>query len=339
MARSRALLSEDMRQKLKDDFIFLICLICLEIGSAFYYGIRVILLFLTSIVVSFIGNWICEKLSGRIIRIANLEPAVIGALFVCLLPPSASYWMVIFGALFAQFIVLLPFGGEKNCHISSVAAAFCFCAISWSAEIFRFPVPFTTLPAFKSIDPALLTTSPAKALMMGGKPIYSIWEMLLGAVPGAMGTTCIFLILAAFIVFIQRKKNGTYMTATTLITFFILSLIFNRTTINPLTASIFELLSGSVAFGAVFMVPRFGRFLENKTAGILFSLATGIFSVFFRFFGGFEESFCFALLLTSIMIPFFNQISPDALKLSLKLVKYVKQFLDKIIKRKEKKAI
>lgn len=338
MARTRAVLSEEMRQKLKDDFIFLICLICLEISSAFYYGFRVILLFLTSILVSFIGNWISEKLSGRVINPANLEPAVIGALFAALLPPSASFITIILGALFAQLVVLMPFGGEKNCHISSVAAAFCFSAISWSSEIFRFPITFSDLPLLGSVNPAVLTTSPANSLMMGGKPIYSIWEMLLGAVPGATGTTCILLILASFIVFIQRKKSGVYMTAATLISFFLFAIIFNRTTINPITAAFFEIMSGSFAFGAVFMVPRFEKFLDNKTAKTLFSASTGIFTVLFRILGGFEESFCFALLLTSIMIPLFNHISPKTFEISILVFEFLKKLLGKIFKRKEKKA-
>lgn len=336
MFRKHSELDDNTSLKFKDDLVFLLCIAFLQIGAAFYYGLRVILLSLISVIASVITHRICEKVSHREVSFYDLEPIVLGATFACLLPPSASIWIAVFGAVFMQAIVILPFGGAKNCHINAVAAAFCFSAISWSETIFLYPTPFTTLPLFSAIPSEGLATSPAGMLMLGGRPIYSIFEMFLGAVPGAIGTSSIILILASLTVFLQRRKNHLYMTLCTLVFFFVFSLIFNRTTINPFVTALYEIMSGSIAFGAVFMVPRCAMFLKDKMAKVLFSSSVGVLAVLFRFFGGFEESFCFALLLSSVLIPFFNAHSSDVSAFLRKVLKYIVFILSKKKRRTAK---
>ncbi len=326
------------RLEFKKNIYILVCLFAVSLCSILYYGIRVLSLMLVSVAVSVISSWISNKLRGKIIDLNDISPVVSGAMFACLLPPSASYWTVLFGALFSQIVILFPFGGKDNCHINETAAAFCFCAISWSGRIFRYPLPFSTPALFGEIDVATLTTSPGATLKLGGKPIYSIWEMILGAVPGAIGTTSIIVLLASLLFLYTRKNGGTKMSVITILSFFIFSLPFNRTNELFLVSSLYELFSGALIFAAVFLVPQSEKHFETETGKVLFSMSVGIFSVLFRIAGGFEEPVCFSLLLCSLIIPFFDRLAPYAERLCAVIINFVLNLIKKTkgVKKVEK---
>ncbi len=300
------------RLEFKNNIFILLCLFSVSLCSMLYYGLRVLSLILFSVFVSVISSWISQKLRGKIIDLSDISPIVSGAIFACLLPPSASYWTVLFGALFSQIIILFPFGGKDNCHINETAAAFCFCAISWSNRIFRYPLPFSSPKLFGEIAVETLTTSPAATLKLGGKPIYSIWEMILGAVPGAIGATSIIVILASLLFLYTRKVVRPKMSLITIISFFLFSLLLNRTNELFIVSSFYELFSGTFLFAAVFMVPQSERFFRSETGKILFSVSVGVITVLFRVLGGFEESVCFSLLLCTLILPFFEKGAPYA---------------------------
>lgn len=300
------------RMEFKKNLNVLCCLICLVLCSTFYYGFRVITLTLVSVAVSEISSWVSNKLRGKIINLSDLSPVVSGVMFSCLLAPSSDYWLVIFGAIFSQIVVLFPFGGKDNCRINETAAAFCFCAISWSTRIFRYPSPFTSLSVIGDIPLDTLTTSPAATLHLGGKPIYSIWEMMLGAVPGSIGTASIIIIIASFFFLLSRKNGGWQMSLATVVSFFAASLFFCRTNLNPFISAFYELFSGSVMFCAVFLVPESEKFFSSKTASVIYSVFVGVIAVLFRYFGGFEEGICFSILLCSLVLPLFDLLATKA---------------------------
>jgi electron transport complex protein RnfD len=298
------------REEFVKNVNILLCLLCLVVCSTFYYGLRALLLTLTSVIASVLAAWASQKLRGKIINLSDLSPIVSGVLFACLLPASSSYWMVIFGALFSQLVILFPFGGKENCRVNEIAAAFCFCAISWSSRIFRYPLPFSKTALFGDVDLNLLSTSPAASLHLGGKPVYSLWEMMLGSVAGAIGTTSIIIIIASFFFLLSRKNGSWHMSVSTALSFFIFALIFNRTNTNFFISALYELFSGAVLFAAVFLVPQNERYLQTKTGEILFGTSVGIITFLFRYFGGFEESVCFAVLLCSLISPVFDIFAP-----------------------------
>ena len=318
------------RLEFKNNAHILICLFSVSLCSMIYYGLRVLSLMLVSVAVSVISSWVSNKLRGKIIDLSDISPVVSGALFACLLPPSASYWMVLFGALFSQIVILFPFGGKDNCHVNETAAAFCFSAISWSNRIFRYPLPFSSPKLFGEISVETLTTSPAATLKLGGKPIYSIWEMILGAVPGAIGATSIIVILASLFFLKTRKIVRPGMSVITILSFFLCSLIFNRTSELFIISSLYEIFSGSFIFAAVFMVPQSERYFVTQTGKILFSVTVGVTTVLFRYFGGFEESVCFSLLLCTLILPFFDRLAPHTERLYLIIKEFTLNLINKI---------
>lgn len=319
MITTRSIKSQ--REEFMKNVNILLCLLCLVICSTFFYGLRALLLTLTSVIASEVAAWVSQKLRGKIINLSDLSPIVSGVLFACLLPASSSYWMVIVGALFSQLVILFPFGGKENCRINEIAAAFCFCAISWSGRIFRYPLPFSKTPYFGDVNLNLLSTSPASSLHLGGRPTWSIWEMMLGSVAGAIGTASIIILIASFFFLLIRKNGSWHMTVATILSFFVLALIFNRTNTNFFISALYELFSGAVLFAAIFLVPQSERYLSSKTGEVLFGVSVGFITFLFRYFGGFEESVCFAVLLCSLVSPFFDNIAPFVDAIIAKLFK------------------
>jgi electron transport complex protein RnfD len=297
-------------KRFKGQLNILICYAALLSVAYFSYGIRVFLLALTAALSAFIADAVCTKLQKKKIDFSDLSSVVIAVSFVLLLPASSSYWLVFFGSLAAIVLVRQPFGGTGKCFINPVAAAFCLSAISWSTRIFRYPFPFSPVPALAEVSLESLTLSPAHSMMLSGKPFYSYIELILGNVPGPLGAVNILVICACVLFLYLRKSSNFVICKYTLISAGIFSLIFHRLNTGFIDSLIYELFSGCLLFGAVFLGEMSDEFLPEKSAKILFGITLGLSTMIMRNVGGFEESFCFSLLLCTCIIPLVNKYAP-----------------------------
>ena len=296
--------SPHIRSSIRTDRIMLDVLIALlpsAIAGVVIFGIKALLVLavttLTAVLSEFLFNLIVKKEQ----TINDLSAAVTGLILGLNLHANAPVWQCVIGAVFAIIVVKCLFGGLGSNFANPAATARIFLFLSF-ASLGGGAVPKLTS------NPELVSGATPLEALESGLGLPSILEMLLGARGGAIGETCIFAILAGFIYLVVR---GVIKFETPIIfvgTVFLLSLLFS----NDLIYSVYQILSGGLMFGAVFMATDYVTTPITRTGKMIFAFGCGIITFLIRFYGSYPEGVSFSLLFMNILSPYIEKWTQKA---------------------------
>lgn len=291
-----------------------IALIPLYFIATVYYGLRVVLLGLTGLAVCILANLFSRLITGRIRDPLDLSAAVTGLILPLLLPASAPYRLVVIACLFAILVVKLPFGGVGNNPFNPAAAGFAFVAFCWPELVFRYPVPLERLPLWGDAA-ANLVESPAFSLMNGAVPGVEKLELVLGYFAGPMGATNVLILVFCFLYLLLRRTVSWRMTVPFLLACALFAFLFPRIEVAPHYSVLYELFSGQLVFGAIFILNDPVTTPKRPGAQVLYGAVTGVITMLFRYFGGFEVGLIFAVLVMNVFTPMIDRGFENAIRL------------------------
>lgn len=272
----------------------------LLIMGIFYYGPRVLILTLISILAAVVTDYLCLLMQGeRHFRKGDYSALVTGYLFAMLLPASAPYWLVIVGSVFAMAVVRHPFGGHYNTMFNPAITAFAFVTVCWTGIVTSYPAPRTVLPLSATVDSAVLSTSPAYRLMHGGAENIDLLNALLGNFYGPLGATSILVLLCCGAFLIVRKTIIWQIPVATFGTVALFSLITPRVSASLFTSLILELISGVLIFSVLFVAAMDNGELQTTAGKWVYGIILGLFVVLFRHISKIELVCPFALIIMS----------------------------------------
>ncbi len=275
----------------------------------FFYGFRVLKNLILSLAVCYLLDQGCIWVKSKKFDFKDLSSLVTGAILPLLMPASVDTLVVITAAAFAILIVKHPFGGLGNTPFNSAAAAFCFCAVSWPQKMFSYTRPMQWLPIFGNVLENYRTMeTTAQNLKNGGRPLTDAFDILSGNTAGAAGVTCIIVILAAAAYLLYRRAISIQIPAGVILGAGIFALLFPRISTGILDSLWFELTSGALIFGAVFMAPEPSSSPKHPYAKWIYGVAIGIVTMLFRHYGKMEIAFPFALIIVNSFTPFLDKI-------------------------------
>jgi len=290
-------------------FDMLIALAFLYVMPVVFYGFRIVKNLIVSLVVCYFLDLVLRRVRDKSFSFHEYSSLVTGAIIPLLFPAAISVWIVIAADIFAILIVKHPFGGLGNNPFNPAAAGYCFCAISWSDKVFAFTKPMQWLNIFGAVsEDVKFADTMAQNLKNGGKPLTDFFDILSGNVAGAAGTTSIIVILAAAAYLLYRRAISIEITAGTVISAAVMALIFPRISTGVLDSVWFELVSGALLFGAVFMAPEPVTSCKHPYGKWIYGAAIGVLTMLFRHFGKVEIAFPFALLIANSFTPFLDKI-------------------------------
>ena len=315
----------------------IIALLPIYLMAAFYYGIR-------SIVLGLCGAAFCMLFSvigSLLLRekpVPDLTPIITGLIIPLLMPADIPYYVVISACAIAIMVVKVPFGGTGSNLFNPAAVGFASVAICWPELVFSYPATMQTIEVFGETT-AKIAQSPAYSLSLGAVPDYGVLDMLLGSAPGPMGATNILVVVACGIFLVVKKAVNWLTPVSFLAPYIILCLLLPRIGGSAFDALSYELFSGTIIFGAFFMLPEpvtspkrdFGKFMAGITSALVVFL--------FRYFGGFEIGFASALIVMNVFSPIFDGICENVLHVLRHKDSIVASFeldLKNILSKKEK---
>ena len=232
----------------------IIALLPIYLMAAFYYGIR-------SIVLGLCGAAFCMLFSvigSLLLRekpVPDLTPIITGLIIPLLMPADIPYYVVISACAIAIMVVKVPFGGTGSNLFNPAAVGFASVAICWPELVFSYPATMQTIEVFGETT-AKIAQSPAYSLSLGAVPDYGVLDMLLGSAPGPMGATNILVVVACGIFLVVKKAVNWLTPVSFLAPYIILCLLFPRIGGSAFDALCYELFSGTIIFGAFFMLPE-----------------------------------------------------------------------------------
>ena len=289
---------EDTRSIMLDVIIALIPALAVAI---YMFGARALLLTLVSVAACVFFEWAYRKLLKKPSSIGDLSAVVTGILLAYCLPPSVPFWLPIVGAFFAIVIVKQLFGGIGKNFMNPALAARAF-LFSWPVLMGTWMTPLSYDNFFAlGLDTATSAT-PLDALHSSLLPSnVTLMQAFFGQIGGSMGEISAFALILGGIYLLVRRVITPRIPLSFLLTVAVLTFVFPRGNDN-LTWMLWNLCSGGVMLGAIFMATDYSTSPITRRGQLIFGIGCGALTVFIRYFGAYPEGVSYAILVMNACV-------------------------------------
>ncbi|MGI6403491.1 MAG: RnfABCDGE type electron transport complex subunit D [Oscillospiraceae bacterium] len=267
----------------------------------YYHGPRSLVLGLGSVAICLFCDVLCTIVFKKRYNLWDHSAIVTGMMLPLMMPASVDYRIVAVAGIFAMVVAKAPFGGVGHNIFNPAAAGFSFAAICFGDALFTYPPADLKLPLWGAVE-FPLATSPAFVLQLGGIPDYDQMSMLLGKYPGPMGATNILVLIACLIYLVSRGTVRWSMPLSFFATVGVLAFVFPRSSAGGLASVGYELASGLLLFGGIFLLGDPVTTPKREMSKVAFGITSGVMVMLFRHYGNMEEGITFALLLMNAAV-------------------------------------
>ena len=278
------------------------------IASVLFYGWSSLLVLSTSVASCLLVElFITRFLFKRPSTIADCSALVTGILLALNLPVTTPWWVVFIGAIVAIGVAKMTFGGLGQNLFNPAIVGRVFLLISFPTYMTDWTRPQGFIGG--GID-ALSGATPLGAVKEGGiAAIESLdySDMLFYNIGGSAGELSAIALLIGFAYLLIRRVIKPYITCSIIATVAIFSGIFWA--INPAeyTDPVFNILTGGLLLGAIFMATDYVTSPMSNVGGIIFGVGIGIITMLIRYFGAYPEGMSFAILIMNSVVPLINK--------------------------------
>ena len=274
----------------------IIALVPAMIVSVWLFGARALALYAITVAASVFFEWGYRKLMKKPGSVGDLSACVTGILLAMCLPVTIPLWMPVVGAFFAIVVVKQLYGGLGKNFMNPALAGRAFMFFSWTAIMTKWAVP-----SVMAIDAATMAT-PLSILKEGAAmpEYYSFTNLFLGVMPGSIGEMSALALLIGGIYLLARKVINWRIPVAFIGTVVVLTFIFPRNGYSNVDWMMYNLLSGGLFLGAIFMATDYSSSPVTLKGQLLYGFGCGALTVLIRYFGGFPEGVSFAILIMNL---------------------------------------
>lgn len=282
----------------------ILALLALLVLPVVHWGLRPLVLAGASVLTCVACRIVFCLVRGKNISVSEFSVVVTGLIVAMLLPLNAPLWLPCAASAFAVLVAREPFGAFGRNPFNPAAAGVAFAALCWPQSVFTYfdPSQPAEFPPFGAAA-FRATQSPAAVLKSGFKPNILPLDMLWGNFAGPLGATLILVIGACGLFLFVSRTAKWETTAFFLGAAALIAAAFPRIPLSPLTSVKYELLSGSLFFGSVFMATDPVTSPRTFSGRCVYGALAGAMTMAFRWFGAYEQGVCFALLIAGAAAP------------------------------------
>lgn len=287
----------------------LFALFPLAFMAVYLYGLRPMLLLVGACVTA----RVCDRAVATLRRLpydkTENSSVVYACIFTLMLPATVPYGILVCGVAVSVLIGKHVFGGCGQYPFCPAALGYAVVTVSWPEQMFRYPQPFGAVKLFGNTAGTALVDSAAHTLKAGGIPTISTLDLVLGSYAGPMGATFCLVIAASAIFLLARRRIHIELPLAFLATCAVIVLAFPRVAVaGRLEVLKYEMLSGALLFGSVFLVCNPTTAPKHRLARILYGALTGFLTMMFRYYGSYELGICFAVLLANAFSGYLDRV-------------------------------
>ena len=287
------------------------------IVSVLFYGWSELLVLSTSVASCLLVElFVTRFLLKKPCTIADCSALVTGILLALNLPATTPWWVVFIGSVVAIGVAKMTFGGLGQNIFNPALVGRVFLLISFPTHMTNWTRPTgfiggnldaitgsTPLGAVKEhlgTEGATLTSMPEYMDM-------NYFDTLFYNIGGSAGELSAIAILLGFGYLLLRGVIKPYITLSIILTVVIFSDIFWVIDPTRYTDPLFNLLTGGLLLGAVFMATDYVTSPMSKVGGIVFGVGIGLITMLIRYFGAYPEGVSFAILIMNSVVPLLNK--------------------------------
>ena len=277
--------------------------------SVLFYGWSELLVLGVSVASCVLLEYLITKyLLKKPCTVGDWSAVITGVLLALNLPATTPFWVVLIGAVVAIGVAKMTFGGLGQNLFNPALVGRVFLLISFPTYMTDWTKPqgFIT----NSIVDAYSGATPlgiAKGFGPEATEAMDYLNMLFLNIGGSAGELSAIALLIGFAYLLIRRVIRPYITLSIIATVAVFSGIFWA--INPAeyTDPLFNILSGGLLLGAIFMATDYVTSPMSAWGGVVFGVGIGLITMLIRYFGAYPEGVSFAILIMNSVVPLLNK--------------------------------
>jgi len=274
----------------------MIALVPAILVAVWQFGFYPLLLIAVSMASAVFFEWGYRKLLKKDCSIGDLSAAVTGLLLALTLPPMAPLYLPVIGSFFAIVVVKQLYGGIGKNFLNPALAGRALLLASYALVMGTYTMP----NAMGGLD-AITMPTPLGVLYGGSTEVsYSLASLFIGQVPGCTGEVSALALLIGFAYLMWRKVISWRIPVSFVGTVAVLALVFGFQGYGNVEWMLYNVLSGGLLLGAVFMATDYATSPVTLNGQLLYGAGCGALTILIRYFGGFPEGVSYAILIMNL---------------------------------------
>jgi len=285
-------------QKMMLDVI--IALLPVVVASIYFFRIKAVSLLSTCLISCVVSDILFGKLRGKNISISDLSPVVTGLLLALVLPPSLPIWAAMLGSIVAIFLGKQVFGGLGANIFNPALIGRAFLTATYPTLMTNWIEPHTLN--------AVTQATPLGLMKFEGLSTNLI-DLFLGNVSGSLGETSALALLIGGLYLLLRRCIDWRIPFSFIGSVILFSLILGVVRPEKSPSVLFELLSGGLLIGALFMATDPVTSPITIRGRWIFGLGCGIMVMIIRRWGGLPEGVMYSILFMNALRPLIDRFT------------------------------
>jgi len=287
-----------------------IALLPAVIVSVLFYGWSELLVLGVSVASCVLLEFLITKylLKGTC-TIGDWSAVITGVLLALNLPATTPWWVVFIGAVVAIGVAKMTFGGIGQNLFNPAIAGRVFLLISFPTYMTDWTKPAGFIgnalaDGYTGATPLGIAKEGGVAALEG----MDYLQTLFFNIGGSAGELSAIALLIGFVYLLARKVIRPYITLSIWATVIVFSGIFWLINPEVYTDPVFNLLTGGLLLGSIFMATDYVTSPMSNWGGVIFGVGIGLITMLIRYFGAYPEGVSFAILIMNSVVPLINKV-------------------------------
>lgn len=295
-----------------------IALVPAMLVSVLFYGWRELSVLGVSVASCVLLEYLITKfMLKKPVTVGDYSAVITGILLALNVPATTPWWVIFIGAVVAIGVAKMTFGGLGQNVFNPAITGRVFLLVSFPAYMTHWEIPTGLFGQGLGTD-AVSGATPLGVIkegLMQGHTVpelmsqhgYNYMDMLYANIGGSAGEACAIALLLGFAYLLIRKVIKPHIPLAVLGTIAVVSTIFWLINPDQYTGPLFNLLTGGVLLGAIFMATDYVTSPMSNKGGIIFGIGIGFITLMIRYFGSYPEGMSFAILIMNATVPLINR--------------------------------
>ena len=131
---------------------------------------------------------------------------------------------------------------------------------------------------------------------------YSIRDMFIGNIGGSLGEISVLMLLIGGLYLLWRKVINWHTPVAYILTVAVLTFLFPKAGASNLEWMLYSISGGGLFLGAFFMATDYATSPVTKKGQLIFGIGCGLFTVFIRYFGSYNEGVCYSIMVMNLCV-------------------------------------
>ncbi|MBR5670897.1 MAG: RnfABCDGE type electron transport complex subunit D [Bacteroidales bacterium] len=284
--------------------------------SLYFYGWNALLLLVCCVATCMGVQYLIEKFMLKCpVTVMDCSCIVTGVLLALNLPPAAPWWVAVIGSIVAIGIAKMSFGGLGQNVFNPALVGRVFLLISFPVAMTTWTAPqswFHSVDAFSGATPLALINEGLHSgstvqEILAANPDLTPAQMLFARAGGSAGEASVIALLLGFVYLLCRRVIKPHIPVTIWVTVAVMTGIFSLCNPAEYTGPLFNLFTGGLMLGSIFMATDYVTSPMTDKGMIIFGVGIGVLTVLIRYFGSYPEGVSFAILIMNLAVPLLNK--------------------------------